>query len=771
MTRQPVRRKRETAPIQPQCHSSPPCCHSQGGLGIEPVSRHEQPGFIERREAVGLGLREIDHRVGPERDIDSGIEHLPVSVRPEDLNLTEVRAGARAIGDRRMCRFKRTDVFIACAIDMSRDSWTSGEYLPQVAHGRSTPPEIFRAGFVPHPDPLQPIPLQTITRRDDLPLLGSLREVGHHRHAAMSASARAIVIHTEPDGVRRVGLPGPVHALGLLPDHLCLLGQATEHLDDPVLTISQSEHLDPADSDEAGLAERPVRVDPEYAGDIPYRDDASGQRTGRAFAHRCRDVHRIGWTLGTDRVHPIQKGTPTWKRSGSDVCEVEVGVGVHEPRDEHPVLCVDLDWGGLGRERRMRSDLLGGPDGQKVHRWEFGIRCGYQRGARTHPGSGTINRSRSMYEYQPLSHKKPIPNEEICRSSRIHAPERQKPIVPESKPSGAGMPPCRSNMVFFWTARRIFGLCRDPHSTDFDRSEANRMRQFRISGTAPRLGLTAVVLGLAGLSLGGCVAQGEYDTTTTMVDSLEAQNARLLQEKQTAESIASRRAERIGELEAAVAAKDRQIGDLSTRLDGLTRNLGDLEGRLGNVNVGPALDAQTDLALRQLAARYPDLLQYDAQKGMIRVASDLTFNSGSDSLRDGAQEGLRQLARALSGDSASGYALRVVGHTDNQPISNPATRQRFANNRILSVFRAIAVSEALQAAGFPAGRIEVAGWGPHRPAVRNNPTGGTAANRRVEIFVVPMTDAPLSDAPAESSAGREIPQRPAPTSPDDFPIK
>ena len=293
-------------------------------------------------------------------------------------------------------------------------------------------------------------------------------------------------------------------------------------------------------------------------------------------------------------------------------------------------------------------------------------------------------------------------------------------------------------------------------------------RTFRSVTTA---GATLALASIAGLGLGGCVGQDQYDTTTTMVDSLEAQNARLLQEKQTAESIASRRAERIGELEAAVAAKDRQIGQLGSRIDSLTQNLGDIENRLGNVSFGPALDAQTAMALRQLASRYPDLLQYDAQRGMVRVASDLTFNSGSDSLRDGAQEGLRQLARTLSGSSASGYVIRVVGHTDSQPISTPATRQRFANNRVMSVFRAIAVSEALQSAGFPGNRIEVAGWGPHRPAVANNPTGGTAANRRVEIFVVPMGEMPVGETSSDSGRGAPIPAEPAPASAQDFPIK
>jgi chemotaxis protein MotB len=297
------------------------------------------------------------------------------------------------------------------------------------------------------------------------------------------------------------------------------------------------------------------------------------------------------------------------------------------------------------------------------------------------------------------------------------------------------------------------------------------MRHPRTFRSVTKASATLALVSIAGLGLGGCVGQDQYDTTTTMVDSLEAQNARLLQEKQTAESIASRRAERIGELEAAVAAKDRQIGQLGSRIDGLTRNLSDIEGRLGDVNFGPALDAQTDMALRQLASRYPDLLQYDAQRGMVRVASDLTFNSGSDSLRDGAQEGLRQLAQTLSGSSASGYVIRVVGHTDSQPISNPATRQRFANNRVLSVFRAIAVSEALQSAGFPGNRVEVAGWGPHRPAVPNNPTGGTAANRRVEIFVVPMGEMPVGETSSDSGRGAPIPAEPAPASAQDFPIK
>jgi len=72
-------------------------------------------------------------------------------------------------------------------------------------------------------------------------------------------------------------------------------------------------------------------------------------------------------------------------------------------------------------------------------------------------------------------------------------------------------------------------------------------------------------------------------------------------------------------------------------------------------------------------------------------------------------------------------------------MSNQATVRRFGDNRGLSLARARAVSEALQSAGLPGERIMVAGWGPHRPLVPNNPSGGTRENRRVEIFVVATT--------------------------------
>jgi hypothetical protein len=48
------------------------------------------------------------------------------------------------------------------------------------------------------------------------------------------------------------------------------------------------------------------------------------------------------------------------------------------------------------------------------------------------------------------------------------------------------------------------------------------------------------------------------------------------------------------------------------------------------------------------------------------------------------------------------------------------------------------VRDLLVSDGVAANRVEVAGWGEYRPIVENGPRGA-AQNRRVEVFIRPMT--------------------------------
>jgi flagellar motor protein MotB len=291
-----------------------------------------------------------------------------------------------------------------------------------------------------------------------------------------------------------------------------------------------------------------------------------------------------------------------------------------------------------------------------------------------------------------------------------------------------------------------------------------------IRRTMIRLTITAAAASAA--LLGGCVSQDEYDNATTTASSQEAQIQRLLQERQQLDNTLDElRAEN-----AALRGENAQIAEqrdaLNARIAALRQQIAGIETQLGNISTS-ALDPETDLALQRLVSRFPDLLSYDSQRGMIRVASDLTFASGSDAVRDAAKPGLEQLARVMQSSTADAYAIRVVGHTDSQRISNPNTLRRFPTNRHLSVARAIAVSNSLQDAGLAGERIETSGWGPHRPAVANNPRGGTPANRRVEIFIVPDSQVPAAGMGASitnETPADPMPQDPAPAR-RDFPTK
>ncbi len=278
--------------------------------------------------------------------------------------------------------------------------------------------------------------------------------------------------------------------------------------------------------------------------------------------------------------------------------------------------------------------------------------------------------------------------------------------------------------------------------------------------------ITLPLLATAGLVLGGCVAQKPYDATQQMNASQDAQINRLVQEKQTAEQIASRQRTRITELESQLGVKNGQIKVLSGQIGTLRDNMGQIEHRLNNVG-GMMLDPRTDLELANLAAQNPTLFSYDSSRGMIQVASDLTFGSGSDVVKSSATGALQALAKVLASTSASRYDVQVVGHTDSQPLSK--SRERFRNNRYLSVARAIAVSEAVQSGGIDATRMLVSGWGQYRPMVPNNGRGGTPANRRVEIYLVPRKDASFATAEERYDA-EPAPVRTAPVR-DEYPLK
>jgi len=248
-----------------------------------------------------------------------------------------------------------------------------------------------------------------------------------------------------------------------------------------------------------------------------------------------------------------------------------------------------------------------------------------------------------------------------------------------------------------------------------------------------------------GLTLTGCVSQEKYNALKLDRDQL---NERLTQAD--ADSRASKaEAELLKNQLAGLMANDgtkgsllanlqSQNSDLQRQLDEMNRKYTDAVNLAGKT--GTLLPTGVTNELEQLAQLYPDVVEFDAQRGIIKFKSDVTFASGSDQVTPKAKEVLAKFASIVDGPTTSGYELIVAGHTDNVPVSNPATKAAgHKDNWYLSSHRAISVGKELQAHGVTGNRLGVLGHANQRPVASNDSATGKAQNRRVEVLILPHT--------------------------------
>jgi chemotaxis protein MotB len=280
-----------------------------------------------------------------------------------------------------------------------------------------------------------------------------------------------------------------------------------------------------------------------------------------------------------------------------------------------------------------------------------------------------------------------------------------------------------------------------------------------------------IALAIVGFAGAGCVSQVQYDHLRDQYKEALVRVTDL--EKMVADKDAALKAMR--ESQGATAA------DLQTKLeDALNKKrtledaLAAAEARLRNLGkLDMALPPEVSKELQDLAAANPELLTFDAKRGMLKLAGDLTFDPGSVEIKPAAAAVLTKLAAIINSPAASKFEAQIIGHTDSVRISKPATLAHHPTNWFLSVHRAIAVRDALDKAGVKSERLMVGGYSMYRPVVPNVPGKGAAANRRVEIFLVPNTassleagpEMPAGDGAAAPAPPPAAPERPAPAGP------
>jgi chemotaxis protein MotB len=281
------------------------------------------------------------------------------------------------------------------------------------------------------------------------------------------------------------------------------------------------------------------------------------------------------------------------------------------------------------------------------------------------------------------------------------------------------------------------------------------------------IGLAAV-----GLLLTGCVPQEKYAALKLDDDRQREQLGQSQAETQQAQAEAAAYKAQLAQLNnsgstsAALAdTLQKQNSGLQSQLDELNKRYNDAINMAGRAG-GSALPAPLSNELSALAAANPELVDFDAARGIVKFKSDVTFGAGDATVSPKAREVLDRFATILNSSAASGYELLVAGHTDSTPVANPETiRKGNFDNWYLSAHRAIAVGKELVANGVSGRRLGVVGYADQRPIASNATDSGKAQNRRVEVLILPSSvhggsNFAAAAAPAQPTATHRRPVAP-----------
>jgi chemotaxis protein MotB len=262
---------------------------------------------------------------------------------------------------------------------------------------------------------------------------------------------------------------------------------------------------------------------------------------------------------------------------------------------------------------------------------------------------------------------------------------------------------------------------------------------------------------LSALSLTGCVSQEKYNALKLDRDRYAEQLGQAQAEARGARSEAEAYKNQIAQIMNGQGGQTGLIQNLNTQNAELQRQLDELNRRyadaLNKQGSGNALPEPLSNALTEFARQNPDLVDFDAARGIVKFKSDVTFATGSADLTAQAKSAISRFSQILNSGAANSYELMVAGHTDNTRVINPATIQAgHRDNWYLSAHRAIAVGSALMSDRVNPQRLAVTGYAEQRPIASNASESGKAQNRRVEVLILPTTV--RSAAPVETTTAK-----------------
>lgn len=171
------------------------------------------------------------------------------------------------------------------------------------------------------------------------------------------------------------------------------------------------------------------------------------------------------------------------------------------------------------------------------------------------------------------------------------------------------------------------------------------------------------------------------------------------------------------------------FGDvIGGRSDRAERIIGAGIGAVAGGAIGAYMDRQEADLRRQTAGTGVDVIR-QGDELLLRMPAGITFDFNSYAVKPQFQATLNEVAQTLQAYPST--IIDVLGHTDS--VGSNEYNQR------LSEQRAAAVAAYLTSRGVQPARIATRGFGETMPIADNSTEAGRAANRRVEIKVVPVT--------------------------------
>jgi len=197
---------------------------------------------------------------------------------------------------------------------------------------------------------------------------------------------------------------------------------------------------------------------------------------------------------------------------------------------------------------------------------------------------------------------------------------------------------------------------------------------------------------------------------------------------------------------------------LAAVTDSLAFEAGALRAR--NISLSAALDTQLtavsrakEAEINRLKQTYDDLvkdMEAEIKQGEIQITrladrlsvslvDRILFPSGEADITPAGLKVLERVGKVLK--AAQGKTIRVEGHTDNVAISD-RLKEKFPTNWELSTARASNVVRFLQEqVGIEPERLHAIGLSEYHPIASNATARGRSQNRRIEIGLLPESEA------------------------------